>query len=100
MNITDADRQRAAEILIDDWREHDAEKVAQGLCDDWKIVVSFAAHRTRAHTEGHTEGYEAAVRDVVAWLREKLIEEYGEKVAEQQEAWWFANAIERGEFKP
>lgn len=34
---------------------------------------------------------------IVAWLRGQLVDEYGEKIATEQQAWWFADAIERGE---
>jgi hypothetical protein len=52
--------------------------------------------RSTAHREqAHAEGYEAAVRDVVAWLREAKQDGYL-CICNTK----FADAIERGEFKP
>jgi len=36
---------------------------------------------------------------IVAYIKRSLIEEYCPAAAEEQEAWWYANAIERHEDK-
>lgn len=60
--ITQSDREMAATLLIDDWREFDAELVRSGRADDWAIAVLFARHREAAFARGVKAGLEAAAR--------------------------------------
>ena len=82
MSVTDADRKAAKPIAL---------KVMISELTHEDLHNAFAAHRTRAHAEG----YEAAVRDVVAWLRDAKQDGYL-CICNTK----FADAIERGEFKP
>lgn len=79
MSVTDADRQAAKPIAL---------KVMISELTHEDLHNAFAAHRTRAHTEG----YEAAVRDVVAWLRQRRAMPITSK--------YIALQIEAGAFKP
>jgi hypothetical protein len=83
-NITDADRE--AEIQTRDVS-------AAARCDE-DFTLHFRARLFAAHRE---LGVREAIAGAVAWGRAELIAEYGEAVAREKEAWWFFDAIERGE---